>query len=572
MRLGGFVAGVGVCGEFGLGVIQMGYWKKQDSYEEGTRVTEFKKESIKDVLEYPVLAIPERGIRQETAELFGIRTAVSEIDGRTPIAHYFPYYNQKKELCGFKRRDITLPKEDKHHFSVVGQVNIGCLMFGQQVAETIPRKHTKIYVLEGEWEVPSLHQAMCDDVAGTQYATLKPFVVSVGLGTKNSVENILHNKDFITSFTDAVVLGFDNDECTPAEKQKGMMRGKEAREAVANALMGAPLFYLPYGVDKKDPSDYLQAGQSKELAKLASFGAKPYVAEKILKAGDVTFDEIVTQRPLGIMVPEFPKLMNQIKGFRTRELTLLCAPSNVGKSTISAIFANAFMSAGERVGMIYLEERPVETLQRMIASQLKVNYLEFKNNPTSVATREDIERVYRDIVDNNKVVMLDHFGSLPLSEFMSKVKHMHFVEGCRYIVVDHITVLTSPDVGDERKELDLTMTTLAAFCAANDICVIIISHINRTNADAFKPPKGKEDQPFWVRVTKESLRGSSSLEALSWNILALEPEILPDRSRGRCRVVTLKNRTWSYLGCADTFKLDNETWEVVTEDDEVHEF
>jgi hypothetical protein len=203
----------------------------------------------------------------------------------------------------------------------------------------------------------------------------------------------------------------------------------------------------------------------------------------------------------------------------------------------------------------------------MIASQLKVNYLEFKNNPTKVATKEKIEAVYRDIVDNNKIMMLDHFGSLPLSEFMSKIKHMHFVEGCRYIVVDHITVLTSPDVGDERKELDLTMTTLAAFCAANDICVILISHINRTNADAFKPPKGQEDKAFWVRVTKESLRGSSSLEALSWNILALEPEILPDRSRGRCRIVTLKNRTWSYLGVADAFLLDNETWEVISVED-----
>lgn len=548
----------------------MGYWHKEKTLKNESGWE--PKETIKDVLSYPCLAIPERGIRQETAETFGIRTAVSPQDGKTPIAHYFPYYNQKKELVGFKRRDLTVSKDEKYHFTTVGSVSVNNLMFGQNVAEGIQRKHSKLYILEGEWEVPSLWQAMCDDVAGTQYASLKPFVVSVGLGTKNSVENILHNKEFVSSFADAVILGFDNDECTPQERLKGMMRGKEAREAVANALMGSPLFYLPYGVDKKDPSDYLQAGMSKELAKLATFGAKPYVAEKILKAEDVTFEEIVAQRPLGIMVPEFPKLMNQIKGFRTRELTLLCAPSNVGKSTISAIFANAFMSAGERVGMIYLEERPVETLQRMIASQLKVNYLQFKNDPTSVASREDIERVYRDIVDNNKVVMLDHFGSLPLSEFMSKVKHMHFVEGCRYIVVDHITVLTSPDVGDERKELDLTMTTLAAFCAANDICVIVISHINRSNADAFKPPKGKENEPFWVRVTKESLRGSSSLEALSWNILALEPEIMPDRSRGRCRVVTLKNRTWSYLGVADTFKLDNETWEVITDEDIVPDF
>jgi hypothetical protein len=540
----------------------MAYDRKFKEYSE---VSEYKsKETVKEVLQYPIKAIPERGIRLETAELFQIRTAVSEEDGVTPIANYFPYYNQKGELCGFKRRDLTVSKEDKHHFSAIGSVSISNMLFGQQIAEKNQRKKTKLYICEGEWEVPSLYQALVDDVAGTKYSDLKPFVVSIGLGTKNAVEHVLHNKDFVSSFTDAVILCMDNDECTPAERLKGMMRGKEARESLANALLGLPLFYLPYAADKKDASDYMQAGQSKELAKLAAFGAKPYVAEKILKASDVTFEEIIAERPKGIVVPEFPKLMSQINGFRTRELTLLCAPTNVGKSTISALFANAFMSAGERVGMFYLEERPVETIQRMIASQLRVNYLQFKNNPTSVATKEEIEAVYRDIVDNNRVVMLDHFGSLPLSEFMSKVKHAHFVEGCKYLIVDHVTVLTSPEVADERRELDNTMTTLAAFCAANDICVILISHINRTNADAFKPPKGKEDQPFWVRVTKESLRGSSSLEALSWNILALEPEIMPDRSRGRCRIVTLKNRTWSSLGVADVFSLDNETWDVIT--------
>ena len=525
------------------------------------------KETLKDVLNYPIRAIPDRGIKLETAEVFGIRTSLSAVDNTTPTAIYFPYYNQKGEVTGFKKRDLTLNKEEKGHFTAVGNVSINCKMFGQNVAEGNPRKHTKLYICEGEFEVPSIYQALVEDVSGTKYSDLKPFVVSISLGTKNAVESVLHNKDFVSSFTESVVLCMDNDEATPQDKTKGVMRGKEAREALGNALMGMPLFYLPYAVDKKDASDYLQAGMSKELARLVSFGAKPYVAEKILKAGDITFEELVAERPLGIMVPEFPKLMNQIKGFRTNELTLLCAPSNVGKSTVSAIFANAFMSAGEKVGMIYLEERPVETLQRMVASQLKVNYLEFKNNPYSVAKKEDIERVYRDIVDNDKVIMLDHFGSLPLSEFMSKVKHLYFVEGCRYIILDHITVLTSPDVGDERKELDLTMTTLASFCAANDICVVVISHINRSNADAFKPPKGKEDSAFWVRVTKESLRGSSSLEALSWNILALEPEIMPDRSRGRCRIVTLKNRTWSYLGVADSFILDNNTWEVISVED-----
>ena len=147
---------------------------------------------------------------------------------------------------------------------------------------------------------------------------------------------------------------------------------------------------------------------------------------------------------------------------------------------------------------------------------------------------------------------------------------MHFVEGCKYILLDHLSMIVSGSkVEDERKELDIVMTELAAFCAANDVCIIAVSHINRSAAELFKPPKGKEDEPFWVRVTKEMMRGSAALEQLSFIILGLEPQILADRSRGKVRLTVLKNRPWSYLGVADEFTVDENTWEVViSENDE----
>ena len=120
----------------------------------------------------------------------------------------------------------------------------------------------------------------------------------------------------------------------------------------------------------------------------------------------------------------------------------------------------------------------------------------------------------------------------------------------------------------ERKELDIVMTELAAFCAANDVCIIAVSHINRDSiSDQLKPKKGEEDKPFWIRVGKESMRGSSSLEQLSFIVLALEPEILPNRKRGRVRLVVLKNRPWGFLGQCDTFAVDDNTWEVILSED-----
>lgn len=531
------------------------------------------KETLAEVQALKSLDIPERGIRKETLDRFGVKVAVSQKDGKTPESVYFPSYNQKGKVTGYAKQDLTKSKEEKYHWSVVGSVTIGNKLFGQQVAESQNRKRANLTITEGQWDMLSVWQAGVDSFKGTKFEGLEPLVASIPMGTANAVESILHNEAYVLSH-DSLTIFFDDDHCTPAELQKKIMKGHEAREAVANALVGSgiSLFTVTPEEGFKDASDFLQAGRSSDLAKLVQFGRRPYSSEKIVKASDLSMEELLAPRPEGIYVNSFPKLMDKLHGFRTRELVLLTSPSGVGKSTVCSIFASAFMEAGEKLGMIYLEETNKETMQRLIASKLKVNYLEFKNDPLKVTTREKIQAAYNEIVENDQLVMLGHFGSLPVSELMAKIKHMHLVEGCKFIVLDHLSlVISGSAVKDERKELDMVMTELAAFCAANDVCIIAVSHINRTAADQFKAPKlkdGEEPKPYWVQVTKESMRGSSSLEQLSFVILGLEPEILPDRSRGRVRLTVLKNRPWGYLGVCDSFTIDDDSWEVLLSLDE----
>ena len=523
------------------------------------------KETVKDVLEYPFRGLESRGVRKDTCEKFGVRAGISETDGKTVEAFYFPSYNQKGKVVGFKKQDLTKDKSEKYHWSTIGSVSISNKLFGQDVAESVQRRRNVLVYTEGEWDALSCWQAMCDQVQGTKFSDLKPFVVSIPLGTANAVEATLHNNEFVHSF-DSLCLFFDDDYCTPAEKQKGIMKGHEAREAVASALVGSQvsLFVVSTEDGFKDASDMLQAGKSDELAKLVQFGKRAYSAEKITRASDISFDELIEKREEGLYVDCFPELMRKIHGFRKSELVLLTSPSGVGKSTVTSIFASAFMEAGEKVGMIYLEETNKETLQRMVASKLHVNYNKFKNDPLSCATKEAIKGAYDSIVQNDQLIMLGHFGSLPITELMSKIKHMHLVEKCGYIILDHLSVVISgSDITNERKELDMVMTELAAFCAANNVCIIAVSHINRAGGELFNSPKGKENEPFWVRVTMQMMRGSAALEQLSFIILGLEPQIMPDRTRGNVRLTCLKNRPWSYIGAADEFTVDENTWDVV---------
>lgn len=541
----------------------MGYERK----EKGRMTEKFEsKEKLTDVAKYPIKDIPDRGIRKETCERFGVRCALSTTDGTTPIAYYFPSYNQKGKVVGYMKQDITKDKSETGHWTAIGSVSINNKLFGQDVAESVNRKRKNLIATEGQIDTMSAYQAAVDYVKGGQYDGMEPFIVSIPLGTANAVEAMLHNQEFVKSFSSLSTF-FDNDEATPAESKKGIMKGREATEAVMGAFVGSgiELYTIEAGDGFKDGSDYLQAGLDSELAKLVSFGKKIYTPEKIIHASDISVEEIMKPAPKGVYVRQFPKLMDKTGGFHKRALTLVTAPSGAGKTTAVSIVSNAISESGQIAGLIYLEETAVETVQRMVAEELKVNFLKFKRDPLAVASEEDIRAAHAKVTGKDKdPALLDHFGSIEIDKLMGKIRYMHEIEKCDYIILDHISMTISGlEVADERKELDVAMTEIAAYCASHDVGIIVVCHLNRGGtADQFKTKKGDEDKPFWVRVTKEALRGSASLEQLSMVILALEPEILPSRERGRVRWVVLKNRPTGYLGEADIFKLNEHTWEV----------
>lgn len=521
------------------------------------------RENVRSVLQYPIANPTERGIRKEICEKFGIRMAVSQEDGKTPIAYYFPYFDKSGKLTGFKRRDLSKEKYDAAHFTTIGKVGVDCLLFGQQVSLKIERPHKQVVLVEGEWDVLSAYQAMVDSVANTKYAGMEPFVVGLSCGTGNAVDAVLSNSQFVCSF-EKIVLGFDADAATtPAEKVKGIKKGKEATEDVAAALMQDNIHIVQYSDDMKDPSDYLQNNRSAELAKLLQFGSQKFVAEKIITSSQMALEDVIAKREEGVYVKCFPKLMRKLHGFRKRELVVITGPSGVGKSTITTSVAYDLAEAGNRVGFIYLEETERETLQRMMAHHLKVEYNSFKDDPRKHVSEEKLAEAKQWCDEDDRFVFLSHFGSIRIEDLMNKVKTLVYINKVDFILLDHLSMCVSGlKEADERKLLDMIMTELAAFCAANDVGIIAVSHINRTASSEFRAPKGKETEPFWVEITKEMMRGSAALEQLAWVVLGLEPEIMPDRTRGRVRLTVLKNRPWGYLGQADVLKMNETTGQL----------
>lgn len=515
-----------------------------------------KQEAVEDVLDLPFLAVPERGLLEEDAEYYEIRSAVSEKDGKTIIATYFPYYNKEGILTGFKKRDWTVPKEDDFHFTVVGNIRISCQMFGQH---TVKGKPKTLYIAEGEEEVVAIRRCILDSLKGTKWdGRIEPAVVGLSMGTANAQEAVAHNEHFIRSTREEIVLCLNNDHATPKEALKGIKKGKEATEDIAAFLLldNMSTVDLPPGIN--DFREALLCGHGVTMGKRLAFERKEYSPEKIVSGDAVTLEELIRPLQEGVKIDRFPKLMEKLHGFRhepTGEVTLYAAFSGVGKSTVCReVSWEIIRQTDMAVGFIFLEESHTKTQQALVALELGVPLNKFRQNPLAHATLEQIEEAKSKVLSNGRTFFLNHFGSMSADKLMNQIKYLHFICGCKHIVLDHISMVVSgTDSQNERKDIDIIMTELASFVSANDCHIHVVSHLKRVeDPNAYKKKKDDEPpEPYWRELNQQWLRGSGGLEQMSFNILLVENEVRPDGQRGRIRLRLAKNREWSEIGVCD---------------------
>lgn len=563
-------------------------------YCNGNRLT------VDEVLQFPIVAVPQMSISKADAEYFEIRSEYSTQDGTTIVATYLPSYNQNDKLTGYKRRDWLKDKEEIGHFTVVGSIRTSNQLFGQNKCK--PHSKSSIVYVEGEGDVVAARRGMLDSLKGTAWeGKIHPNVVGLPLGAGNATEATAHNELFLRGFA-KIVLAMDNDAATEGEKLKGIKKGAEATEDIASFLLSDNIFMFKFPEGVKDPREMQDKGLSIELGKGLSFNAVKFTPEKILSLRDVGVKSLRKKKTKGIPFRHMPKLTAMTGGAVSSELWVATGPSGAGKSTLvrdmefdiieylrkglpdgsynpdTVLYDSKGLprldgyTDNERCGIIRLEEDEEESINSLYAMDMRIDPKAFCGEPELFLTEEEHEKLHNLWSEEDKVKIMDHFGSLPILNLISKLKQLVFMYNCKWIVLDHLSMLVSGlRGGDDRKELDIIMTELAAFCKQFDVFIIAVSHMKRKD---FQPPKDDEGNnlPFFVPVRKEDLRGSAALEQLSWVVLLYEPEELPNRSRGRVRVVVGKNRRGKKLGNADilwmeddgTFK-DASEWDISEE-------
>jgi len=417
-----------------------------------------------------IMALPKRGISEETARHFGYRTGIDpKTERRVQLA---PYCNAEGQVVAQKWRDA-----DKN-FGVIGKLKNGLPLFGQHLWRDGGKK---VVITEGELDAMSVSQ-----VQGNKWP-----VVSVPNGASGAKKALQAALEWLERF-DEVILMFDQDD--------------PGREAVAEC---APLFSpgrcKVASLPMKDANEMLKAGKGPQIIE-AIWGAKPYRPDGIR-----SIEELAEQaeRDIERGSPWFlPALDELTHGRRPGEIYAFGAGTGVGKTDLfTQSIAFDLIDLGLTVGVLYLEQPPVETVRR-IAGKVVGKVLHVPGRVTVEERRAAIQQ----LVETQRLHLYDSFGSIDWETIKAKIRYMVVSLGCKSIYLDHLTALVAAEE-DERKTLDRIMAEMATLALELGCFIHFISHLTR--------PEGKPHEEGG-RVQIRHFRGSNAIGMWSHFMFGLE--------------------------------------------------
>lgn len=392
--------------------------------------------------DYTYQYINYRNILPETFKFFGIEAKVAP-DGK-PVAFGFPCPTGATKI-----RDLTVSK--RNGFSVAGtddQRRAPCLIGRDKFS---PGSANAITVVEGDFDLPATYQML-----GSKYP-----VVSVR-SSATAKADCQADWEYLNSFN-KIYLCFDNDKA-----------GTEAKLEVAQLFDFNKVYDVK--ISLKDPDQYNQEHRQDEFKKIW-FNSKRFLPEGVISSYS-EFDSIIdTEGELPVATYPFRTLEEMTDGIRLGEVVLITAQEKIGKTEIiRAIEAHLFRTTDDNIGIIHLEESKQRCIQGLAGYDLQVPC----HLSNSGVSKDDIKAALRRItIRDERLHLYSHFGSDDPDVILNTIRFLVSVCGCRYIFLDHITmVVTGLKDEDERKALDYLSTQLKMMAETLKFCLFLVSHVN----------------------------------------------------------------------------------------------
>jgi len=389
-----------------------------------------------DNLEYTYEYLPWREVTKETMTFYDVKTKI-DTDGK-PIEIGYKYPNGEFKIRDLSKKDFRT-KKDHPPVGLFGRDKFSA---GQSRFVTIT---------EGELDALSLHQVL------GEYP-----VVSVQ-SSSSAKRDCTVDYDWLNSF-ERIYLAFDGDQA-----------GREAVRSVASLFDYHKVFVVRF-TRHKDANACLVAGEAEQLKKVW-WNSKQYLPEDIVS--DFSEFETILDNPKKIGLPYPFKILNDFTyGIRTGETVLITAQEKVGKTELMHFIEHQILKeTNDNVGSIFLEEPPQRHLQALAGIEMRVPI----HLPQTDRPRDEIIGALKNVVKvDGRLHVYSHFGSDDPGDFLDLVRFLVTARGCRYVLVDHISMVVSGILGgnDERKLIDYLSTRLEMMVKQLDFALIMVSHVN----------------------------------------------------------------------------------------------
>jgi hypothetical protein len=223
--------------------------------------------------------------------------------------------------------------------------------------------------------------------------------------------------------------------------------------------------------------------------------------------------------------------------------------SNSGKSSITReIVYHLLKTTDAKIGIVALEESPAETARKL--SGLAIN----RNPAFEEITTAELRPGFEEVFGDERVLVVDHAGAATDSRVLDLIEFLA-ASGCKYIILDHLTILISEGVGnlEGNAAQDKVVNDLLRLVKRYDLWIGLVSHLRKVSqGQSFEEGR---------MPSIDDIRGSGSTKQVSFDIIAFARNTIAEdeKERNTIRFRVLKCRYTGLTGNAGAAHYDIKT-------------
>lgn len=360
----------------------------------------------------------------------------------------FPYYSSSTESSLIAQK-VRTSVEKKGSWYKSGDSSVSMAgFFGQNLFNA--NVLNEIVITFGEFDAMAVYQML-----GVP-------AVSVTNGDNSAPAQFRNEYSWLSKF-DRIILVPDNDEaCRSVIPAIGAIFPRKIRVVSLTK--------------HKDPSDYLKNGD-RLLFSQEFYAAQPHSPEKII--GLYSLKNLIFEDPPEPLA-DYPWAGINAKtgGIWAGELVVLKAFPKIGKTTVSSeIVYHLNKTTDFAMGLIFLEETQRDLIVRFATMELNKN-LQRREVYESLSPQEIADAIDVTLSDE-KITLLDHFGSCSSDFLEEKIKEFVLAKGCQFIFFDHISMaITDESNKDERLAIDRLVASIKALTVGIPDMITVPDEVN----------------------------------------------------------------------------------------------